>query len=397
MAMPIIVLPTASKSLGSSQYAILIALLAIGNAMGVIFTGVGAVARRNISQCLVHQNTSEEARICWGIASVSGLILIVGSIVTILIVYYANYSTSLVFISILPLFGAALNVADNIRAGYNQHYITAGLQSLLLCLTIGSVLIVGLSDSIILVAICLTMPYILASVLSMGILLRQRPYLRRIPKRMHLSRLSEEAAVATASDGFVTLATNSLVFVLPIIGAPTFAAWFGTLVRLFGSLISPIILIALPLSTFVGSKWQVLPEEKQIKIVYISTISSFLYAFMGLLIIIFGGYFYMNAYFNFQSPPTLLVHSLICSIFFGMAAFKGYSLFSLSIESSYVLAFGPICSVVLSASCAVLMYIFYGVEYAVILLCILIGLMLGIAILIDARHHILRLRAKRQR
>jgi hypothetical protein len=103
-------------------------------------------------------------------------------------------------------------------------------------------------------ALVLQSPYIMASLITGAVLLYQRPYLLKGWPVAVRSVLRQGSQLAVA-DGFM-LATLSLsvVWLQSSVSTPT-AAWFATVVRLFQTLLTPVVLLLIPLSSYIRIVW----------------------------------------------------------------------------------------------------------------------------------------------
>ena len=85
-------------------------------------------------------------------------------------------STGFLAVSTLSTFGLFLTTFDNVRSAYNEHYVTATLQFVLqvTCYTVGF-LVPATRHSLVLGSLVLQSHYMLASLITLGLLLRDRP------------------------------------------------------------------------------------------------------------------------------------------------------------------------------------------------------------------------------
>lgn len=386
IGVPLIALPLVSNGLGLADYALLLASLAAGTLPTILFSGTNTALRRRITKSVSQGDVTEQG---YAVADGLAIGMIVFSISSVLVfaafsIFYGINKYSI--IALLPIFSSVLNVFDNIRASFNEHYVTAGIQLVFHLLILAIMIIVGIPDSSpFWSALLLIGPYPWASFVGALLLFRARPHLfRSLPSRLRIRFQVSDALGAVATDGIVLLSASLIVFLLPRFASAEVAAWFGSVYRVFLILLSPVMLFALPLCTFLGGKWWILDRAQRVLINFYALLASIIYGAICTLAIGTLVQIYVRDYLK-TSPPSSDTAIIIVS--FGLAsiaAHKLYSLFVLSFGSSHSLMVVTTLSVgfaVLTGSAALVM----GVDSGLEAYCMLLGLGLSAAVAMGAR------------
>jgi hypothetical protein len=248
-------LPLLHSDLGTERFASLLSAMALGNAAGFLASGTNLMGRRLVGQSYSHTDQAGEAN---GAASV---VLANGLAVSITVATVALYcwlrGVGFAYMTVAAIVPVTLFLAmlDEMRVAYNEHYITAlvfiALQSISYAI---GFLVPEARQSIVAGALVLQSPYMLASLITGAVLLYQRPYLLKGWPVAIKSVLRQGSQLAVA-DGFM-LATLSLsvVWLQSSVSTPT-AAWFATVVRLFQTFLIPVVLLLIPLSSYIRIVW----------------------------------------------------------------------------------------------------------------------------------------------
>jgi hypothetical protein len=248
-------LPLLRFGLGTEDYADLLASMALASAAAFQSGGLALVGRRLIGEAYANGDQAGEAN-----AFVSSIIANVWAAtftVAIIVTYCWVRGTSAAFliVSSLSATGLYLMIFDHARLAYNEHYITATLMIILqsAAYSIGF-LVPATRHHIVLGALVLTAPYWLASLSTLVLLLRDKPHLMR-GRPIGVWRLIREGTELGTADGFLMTTLSLSVVWLQASASATTSAWFATNVRLFQTLLVPVYLLLLPLSSYIRILW----------------------------------------------------------------------------------------------------------------------------------------------
>lgn len=249
-------LPLLLLGLGTQKYGELLSSMALGGAAAFLLGGISVVGRRLIGEAYADGSRTGEADQFANllIANVAAF----GLAIAIIAIYSMTHGGSSAFFvaASLPALAIFLNTFDNVRSAYNEHYVTATLQLVLqISLYTVGFLVPEFRKDLILGAMVIQGHYIFASLITLGLLLYDRPYLVR-GRPSGVWQIIREGTMLAVADGFL-LATLSLSVVwLQATAAPATSAWFATIVRLFQTFLLPIVLLLVPLSSYVRLLWK---------------------------------------------------------------------------------------------------------------------------------------------
>ncbi|SDH20506.1 hypothetical protein SAMN05216338_1006165 [Bradyrhizobium sp. Rc2d] len=348
------ILPLIHKSLGTALYGEFLSMLALGSSFTLFFGGINTVSRRHLSAAHGSNNKAEESKIISDAVGCAMIAAILSGIVVAAIASRTASAPALVFAALLPIFAAFTNTFDNLRAAYNEHYITAILQTIAQVIVYVWVIYSGLEPGALLAsALTLQLPFIVASVLTFLLLLWKRDHLRVVAAPQRIAATFRSAFYVTLSDGALFAALNASLYGLGALGAVGVAAWYGTLIRVFQTLLSPALLIMLPITSFIAIRWVSWTTIQRTKAWRSVAAISFGYGILVSLLFTIGANPYLTALF--PDVPRFSAFHLIClAFFFGtVVCQKVYSQFTYSIAEGKSLAvgiFGSVCMGLLTAT-----------------------------------------------
>lgn len=248
-------LPAVHRGLGTAAYAELLAALALGSAGGFLFVGVGVVARREVGSGYDARDAVAEADAAASTLRLATLAWLVSAVAVAAFGVSQHHGAAALAVAQLPLLAAYANIADNVRLAYNEHYVTAGWQTAFQIVFYAAGLsLAAVQSNLLLAALVLQLPYVLASAASLAGLLRRRPHL--IGGSAHSMRdfFAPGMLVALAEGALMCSLNVGIVFLEARAPAET-SAWFATVVRLFLMFLAPVISIMLPVSSFLRAGW----------------------------------------------------------------------------------------------------------------------------------------------
>jgi hypothetical protein len=335
-----VILPLISRGLGTAAYGELLSALALGSAFTLPFGGINAVGRRLLAAAVGAKDQVEQADV---FVTTTFLMLAVATTAAIVMVCAtANSWTTpaFVLISLLPVLSGVFNVFDNLRASFNEHYVTAFLQLLFQTAIYAAAYIMGLpKGSVVVAGLALQSPFLLASLTAAIVLLVQRPFLST-GKIKGLRPMLLPAIGVMLADGALAFSLNLSVYWLKFSGNAEMAAWVGTFARLFQSFMSPVLLILFPITTYISMRWGRMPLERQSRLNKLFILIGFGYGAIVGAAMAFGGPLYIDHMFN------LSVHGdstdvLALSMFMGsVIAQKAYTMLLYAVSEARFISFG---------------------------------------------------------
>jgi O-antigen/teichoic acid export membrane protein len=311
------ILPAINKGLGPNLYGEFLSMLALGSMLTLFFGGINAVGRRRLSAAHSVGDKGQEAAAASETVISAALVTCAAVAAATLVASRYASDRSLIFVSIFPILAAFANTFDNLRAAYNQHYVTAGLQTIAQLLVFGTVELTGtIPGGPIASAAILQLPSVLASLTTFAWLLVERPWLISTSVQINIPGVFKSAVYVTMADGAVFAALNASVFGLTAMGATDIAAWYGTLTRAFQTLLAPTILILFPLSSFIAVRWRDWTAERRSEAMNMIVLASGGYGLAVAVIISLGANEYLQIFF--PTIPRYALSSLsLVAIFFG--------------------------------------------------------------------------------
>ena len=258
-----VILPLVSRGLGTSAYGELLSALALGSAFTLPFGGINAVGRRLLAGAVGAQDRTQQASVFVTTTFLMAAVAASAGVVMVSVTGHSWSTPVFILISLLPILANLCNVFDNMRASFNEHYVTALLQLLFQSSIYAAAYIMGLpKGNVVLAGLTLQSPFILASLATAVILLFQRPFL--IAGRVTGLRAMLLPAVGVMlADGALGFSLNLSVYWLKFSGNTEMAAWVGTFARLFQSFMSPVLLIMFPITSYISMRWGSMPSARQ--------------------------------------------------------------------------------------------------------------------------------------
>ena len=245
----------ATFGLGTDDYTNLLAAMALGSAAGFLFGGFSLVGRRLIGEAFANSDRAGEANGFVSLVVANAMACCLALLIVAAYCWIRGNSTGFLAVSTLSTFGLFLTTFDNVRSAYNEHYVTATLQFILqvTCYTVGF-LVPATRHSLVLGSLVLQSHYMLASLITLGLLLRDRPYLLS-GRAIDIWPVARQGTMLAIADGFMMATLSLSVVWLQTSASSTTSAWFATMVRLFQTFLVPVILLLIPLSSYIRILW----------------------------------------------------------------------------------------------------------------------------------------------
>ena len=248
-------LPLLRFGLGTDDYSSLLGAMALGSAATFLIGGFSLVGRRLIGEAYAAGDHAAEANGFVGLCAAN--FAAIGLALAIIGIYCSTQDSGLdvLVVAMIPAVAVFLTMFDNVRSAYNEHYVTALLQLVLqiAVYTIGF-LVPATQHHLVFAALVLQSHMILASLISLGLLLRDRSYLMSGRASDSWRIMREGTMVAMADSAMTTTLSLSVVWLQASASAAT-SAWFATTVRLFQTFLVPVILLVIPLSSYIRIRW----------------------------------------------------------------------------------------------------------------------------------------------
>jgi hypothetical protein len=335
-----VILPLVSRSLGTAAYGELLSAMALGSLFTLPFGGINAVGRRILASAFGAKDRIGQANIFITTTVLLAAVAIAAAAVMVGATANSWSKPVFIFASLLPILVGFLNGFDNTRASFNEHYVTAAFQLIAQIVIYAAVYFLGLPQGgVILAALALQSPFLLASGATLVALLIQRPYLRG-GKVTGVRQMMAPTLGVILADGALGSLLNLSVYWLNAAGSPEMAAWVGTFLRLFQSFLAPALLILFPLTTYISMRWAQMTPQRQTSLYKVFILSGLTYGLLVGCAMAFGGPLYINHMFK------LTVHGdnvdvLALSVFLGaIVAQKSYTMLLYAVSEARFVSFG---------------------------------------------------------
>ncbi len=335
-----VILPLVSRSLGTAAYGELLSAMALGSLFTLPFGGINAVGRRILASAFGAKDRIGQAN---AFMTTTVLVATVGIAAAALMVGATASSWSkpvFIFASLLPILVQFFNTFDNARASFNEHYVTAAFQLIAQIVIYSLVYFVGLPPGgVILAALALQSPFLLASAATLIALVIQRPYLKG-GKVTGVRQMVAPTLGVVLADGALGSLLNLSVYWLKAAGSAEMAAWVGTFLRLFQSFLAPALLILFPLTTYLSMRWSQTTPQRQIVLYKVFISAGLTYGVLVGCAMAFGGPLYINRMFKLTAHGDN-VDVLALSLFLGaIVAQKSYTMLLYAVSEARFVSFG---------------------------------------------------------
>jgi hypothetical protein len=333
-------LPLVSRALGTTTYGELLSALALGSAFTLPSGGINAVGRRLLAAAVGAKDRVEQANVFVTTTFLMAAVATSAAIVMVCATANSWTTPAFVLISLLPVLASLFNVFDNLRASFNEHYVTALLLLFFQSAIYAAVYLIGLPKNDVAVAgLALQSPFILASLTTLILLLAKRSYLYA-GKIRGLRPMLFPAFGVMLADGALAFSLNLSVYWLNFSGNAAMAAWVGTFARLFQSFMSPILLIMFPITTYISMRWGKMTSEQRLRLHKLFILIGFIYGFIVGAAMMFAGPLYIDRMFNLSVRGDRL-DVLALSLFMGaVISQKAYTMLLYAVSEARFVSFG---------------------------------------------------------
>jgi hypothetical protein len=318
-------LPLLLKGLGTDDYADLLSAMALGAGSAFLIGGISLVGRRMIGEAYENGDSQSEADSFVTLVVVNTCALAVSLIIIAGYTWMRGAHGAVFVAAALPACAIFGNTFDNARSAYNEHYVTAASQFVFQTslYTIG-LLVPMTRESLILAAVVIQGHFVLASLVTVVLLIRKRPYLLK-GRPVDAWRMGRQGALVSTADGILMTTLSLAVVWLQASGNTTASAWFATAVRLFQMFLLPIVLIMSPISSYVRLFWNRKLVSKQrafSKLLLAAALGYGCLASVGLLI---GSELYIGGVLGLQHPDSWALILPIFLLFGAIVAYQSYA------------------------------------------------------------------------
>ena len=327
-------LPLIKLALGVQGFSIMMAALALGGSIGFFTGGFGVIGRRLIGEAHGANDFQAEAD---AIRSLFDIAVMSFALMLAFVVGYGLISGAGRVFYIVPIFMslvALLLQFDNIRASYNEQYITAG--ALIAAQTVTytvAFLMPPASFSPIIGAFIIQVPQAAASIWTGVTLLMKRPYLLQ-GRSVVKGPIFYQGLLLGLGDGLMMASLGFALVFLQATGRASDAAWFAATTRVFMIVLAPMLLLLLPISSYVRIMWRRASPEWQNRVIRLSFIGSLTYS----VVVGFGLYLtsglYVEGVLKILQPRGMFITLPIFTMFSAILAFKSYTAISIVVLDS---------------------------------------------------------------
>lgn len=325
-------LPLLHSGLGTAAYAELLSAMALALAVTCLARGLAVAGRRVIGEAWSRQNHADAADGVASLVLAQAVALALSLFVVSLHAWMYGVSATLFIVTALTCFGGFLNQFNDVQAAHNEHYVTASIMFVVQASVYAAgILVPAARHSVLLAALVIQGPYWFTSLAIFGVLLWKRPYLfRGRPGIASVWSLLRQGTLITTADGLLIMTLSLLVVWLQDTASAATAAWFATLVRLFQTLLTPVVMLLMPLSGYLRLQWDRKSPAEQMAMMRVTALCGTGYGTIVGLALLFASSLYVNDMLHLPTPPL----PQVLPVFFLFGAIVAYSSFS---SMAYVL------------------------------------------------------------
>ena len=378
-----IILPEISRSLGSEDYGRLLAAIGLGTSFCFPLEGLKTVGRRQLAMAYGAKDRTKQAQVFMTV------VFSAFSISVLLMLIVSGFSTSswptsvFVIVSLFPIIGSFLNTFDSIRAAFNEHYITAKFQLWSQLALYGLVILIGIPVGAIFLSGVVMQPYAIASLATMLFLIFQRKYLLFGKIKGVLSFFRASIAV-TLSNGIMTSLMGYTIYWLSQYYSADYAAWVGTIYRLFTTFVSPLMLVLFPLTSFISIHWADLSLKRKQQTHYVFILFGLGFGAFISCLIGFAGPVYIEYMFDLPVKGSMW-DVVALSLFLGaIVAQKIYTMLIYSFCEGIFISYSSTILVLISVGCAAFSHIWLTTTDVVNVMFVTIGFMMPLLLAIES-------------
>jgi hypothetical protein len=318
-------LPLLRFGLGTDDYAGLLAASALGTGAAFLSGGFNVVGRRLVGEAYSRGNLGAEATAFASLSAANAVSMLFAFVIILIYCAAVRASTSFMIAGALPVIAAFFNTFDNVRSAYNEHYVTATLLIVLQLIAYAVGFLVPFTrQHMVVSAFVLTSPYLFASFFAVALLLRKRSYLIG-GSREFTWRIIRDGTVYALADGLLTATLSLAVVWLDTAANSQTAAWFATLVRLFQIFLVPVLLLLLPLSSYIRVIWTASGPVRQRAFASLTLVMGLGYGALVGITLLLVSQIYVNGVLHLPAPESPLDVLPCFLLFAAIVAYRSYS------------------------------------------------------------------------
>lgn len=321
----VVMLPLLHDDLGTADYAFLLGALALGATTTFLFGGFHTVARRQIGEAYSREDEPGQADGFMTLMAVNGLIFLAALVAMAAYCVFQPRGGAMFAISAFVALTAYANSFDNARAAYNEHYVTAVLQIIFQVLNLAAAFLFRpLREDPLLASYVLQGHGLVASLVAGGLMLWRRPYLLR--GRVVDARLAARQGLAIGmADGLLAATLSLSVVWMQFSSTAAVAGWYGTLIRLFQTILVPVVLLLMPLSSYIRLGWNKKSATTQGRIVLASVVLGLGYGALASGVLALASYYYIDRLLALPAPGGWATLVPLYALFTAIIGYRSYS------------------------------------------------------------------------
>jgi O-antigen/teichoic acid export membrane protein len=335
-----IILPLVSRSLGTADYGELLSALAIGSVFNLPFGGINAVGRRLLAKAVGAEDRAQQANVFMTTIALMSLVASVDTIIMIAVTARGWSRPIFIFICTLPAIAGFSNVFDNLRASFNELYVTAIFQFAFQVVIYAAVYHFGVPQgNVVLSGLAMQSAFILASWMTLLTLLAQRPYLAS-GKLQGMQHMLLPTLGVVMADGSLAILLNLTVYWLNLVGSKDMAAWLGTFSRLFQSFMGPMLLVLFPVTSYVSIRWDRMTSQRQTLLYDLFLVMGSAFGILVGVAMAFAGPFYISHMFKLTATGDRRDLAAISLFMAAVIAQKAYTMLLYAVTEARFVSFG---------------------------------------------------------
>ncbi|MFS0738644.1 hypothetical protein ABC347_16475 [Sphingomonas sp. 1P06PA] len=327
LLVPLIFLPIFLAGLGADRYSGLMAALAIGASAAFLFGGYASVGIRAIGEAASRGDHRGEADHFATLLRMTGGTFLLLSALIICYAWWSGQHLALLLVMLMPIAMSALNASvDSVRVPYNEQYVTAAILIGAQVLIYGTALLFlpFVARNELTAGLILNGPLILASLVNAVLMLRQRPYLAK-GRSLDVIGPAKRGGMVGLADGALMAPISLAVVWLDAVGPANLSAWFATVVRLFQMLLTPMLLMLVPIAGYVRSIWVHSDPAKRRNLARASVLAGFGYGLLSATVLALLISFYVHRVMGLPPPGPLVALLPMLAMFAAVTTQKAYA------------------------------------------------------------------------
>lgn len=334
----LLILPLLRRDLGVESYGMMLGALALGSVCTFLFGGFNTMGRRLIGEAHAAGDHGGEADAMASLFAVNGCAWLAALAAAGGYAALQPDGGRMFVIAALAATAAFANTFDNARAAYNEHYVTALLQIVFQAALIAPALLVRpIRADPVLASLTIQGHLLLASALAGARLLRERPYLRRgSPARARW--IVSQGMRAGVADGLLAASLALSVVWMQAGAGAALAGWYATLVRLFQTLAVPVVLLLMPLSSYLRLGWNRREPARQRLVLRASALGGLVYGALAAGVLAGVSAFYIEGVLALPGPGDPLILIAILALFAAVIAYRSHAMIAFAVSDGARLA-----------------------------------------------------------